>query len=67
LKATRSSICARVLFTSGNWECVVWAKNVFDIDTHYFQYLQAQTGNSGAVVGLLGDPRTYGVTVRLKL
>lgn len=53
------------LITSGNWEFVVWAKNIFD--THYYQYLQPQTGNSGAVVGLVGDPRTYGVTVRVKL
>jgi iron complex outermembrane receptor protein len=53
------------LITSGNWEFVVWAKNIFD--TNYYQYLQPQTGNSGAVVGLVGDPRTYGVTVRVKL
>jgi outer membrane receptor protein involved in Fe transport len=32
-------------------------KNIFD--TQYYQYLQAQPGNSGAVFGLLGDPRTY--------
>jgi len=51
--------------TSSNWEFVVWAKNIFD--TRYFQYLQAQPGNSGAVFGLPGDPRTYGVTVRVKL
>jgi len=35
------------LITSGNWEFVIWAKNIFD--THYYQYLQAQTGNSGAL------------------
>jgi iron complex outermembrane receptor protein len=51
--------------TAGNWEFVIWAKNIFD--THYYQYLQAQPGNSGAVFGLVGDPRTYGVTVRVKL
>jgi iron complex outermembrane receptor protein len=50
--------------TSGNWEFVAWVKNVFD--TQYFQYLQAQPGNSGAIFGLLGDPRTYGLTVRIK-
>ena len=52
------------LITSGNWEAFAWVKNVFD--QNYFQYLQAQPGNSGAVFGLLGDPRTFGVTVRVK-
>jgi len=51
------------LFSSG-WEVFAWVKNVFDTD--YFQYLQAQPGNSGAVFGLAGDPRTFGVTVRVK-
>jgi iron complex outermembrane receptor protein len=50
--------------SSGAWEAFVWVKNIFDED--YFSYLQAQTGNSGAVVGLLGDPRTIGITVRMK-
>ena len=50
--------------TAANWEVFVWAKNVFD--THYFQYIQAQTGNSGAVFGLAGDPRTVGITARVR-
>jgi iron complex outermembrane receptor protein len=50
--------------SSGPWEAFVWVKNIFD--TEYFQYLQPQTGNSGAVVGLLGDPRTFGVTLRVR-
>jgi iron complex outermembrane receptor protein len=50
--------------SSGSWEAFVWVKNVFD--AKYFQYLQAQPGNSGAVYGLLGDPRTVGVTLRMK-
>ena len=54
---------AGFLFSSG-WEAFAWVKNVFD--TEYFQYLQAQPGNSGAVFGLIGDPRTFGVTVRVK-
>lgn len=54
---------AGYIFGSG-WEVFVWAKNLFD--QHYFQYLQPQTGNSGEVVGLLGDPRTIGITVRIK-
>lgn len=54
---------AGYVFGSG-WEVFVWAKNL--LDQHYFQYLQPQTGNSGEVVGLLGDPRTFGLTVRVK-
>jgi iron complex outermembrane receptor protein len=52
------------LITADNWEIFLWAKNIFD--TRYFQYLQAQTGNSGAVFGLVGDPRTFGVTLRVE-
>jgi iron complex outermembrane receptor protein len=54
---------AGYIFGSG-WEVFAWAKNLFD--QHYFQYLQPQTGNSGEIVGLLGDPRTVGVTLRVK-
>ena len=39
-------------------------KNAFD--TEYFQYMSVQPGNSGALFALLGDPRTYGVTLRLR-
>ena len=49
--------------SSGPWEVSLWVRNVFD--TEYFQYLSAQPGNSGAVFGLPGDPRTFGVTLRL--
>jgi iron complex outermembrane receptor protein len=49
---------------SGVWEGFVWVKNAFDIE--YFQYMSVQPGNSGAIFALLGDPRTYGVTLRLR-
>ena len=49
---------------SGVWEGFIWVKNVFD--TEYFQYMSVQPGNSGAIFALLGDPRTYGVTLRLR-
>jgi iron complex outermembrane receptor protein len=58
---TLVNLRAGFVFSNG-WEAFVWAKNVFDQD--YFQYLSAQPGNSGAIFGLLGDPRTVGVTVR---
>lgn len=38
-----------------------WVKNVFA--TKYFEFLSNQPGNNGLVVGQLGDPRTFGVTV----
>jgi len=49
---------------SGVFEGFLWVKNAFD--THYFQYMSVQPGNSGAIFALLGDPRTYGVTLRLR-
>ena len=49
---------------SGVWEGFVWVKNAFD--TEYFQYMSVQPGNSGAIFALLGDPRTYGVTLRIR-
>jgi iron complex outermembrane receptor protein len=52
------------LITSGGWEFSVWAKNV--LDQHYFQYMSAQPGNSGAIFALLGDPRTFGITARVR-
>ena len=38
-----------------------WVKNAFA--TNYFEFLSNQPGNNGLVVGQLGDPRTFGVTV----
>ena len=46
------------------WDLFLWSKNLFDED--YFQYLSAQTGNSGALYGSPGDPRTVGVTFRAR-
>jgi iron complex outermembrane receptor protein len=41
----------------------VWAKNLFD--QNYFLSLSA--ANTGTVTGQIGDPRTFGVTLRTKL
>jgi iron complex outermembrane receptor protein len=41
----------------------LWAKNLFDKD--YFSNLSA--ANTGVVTGQLGEPRTYGLTLRTKL
>ena len=39
-----------------------WVRNA--TDEEYFQYISAQAGNSGALFGAVGDPRTFGVTLR---
>lgn len=47
----------------GLWDISVWARNLFDED--YFLNLSA--GNTGAVTAQVGEPRTYGVTLRTRL
>jgi iron complex outermembrane recepter protein len=44
-----------------NWNVFGWVKNAFDTD--YLEFLSNQPGNNGLLVGQLGDPRTYGITV----
>ncbi|GGD99429.1 TonB-dependent receptor [Tsuneonella deserti] len=39
-----------------------WIRNAFD--QHYFEQLQVPSGNTGLIVGNLGDPRTYGFTIQ---
>jgi len=41
-----------------------WVKNL--TKTNYLEFLSNQPGNNGLVVGQLGDPRTFGVTVAKK-
>jgi iron complex outermembrane recepter protein len=40
----------------------LWGRNILDKD--YFEQLLPGAGNSGQYAGVLGDPRTYGVTLR---
>ncbi|WP_353185549.1 TonB-dependent receptor [Parapedobacter lycopersici] len=40
----------------------LWARNLFDKD--YFEQLLPGAGNAGHYAGVLGDQRTYGVTLR---
>ncbi len=40
----------------------VWARNLLDKD--YFEQLLPAAGNAGHYAGVLGDPRTYGITLR---
>ncbi|MET0395022.1 MAG: TonB-dependent receptor [Chitinophagaceae bacterium] len=43
----------------------VWARNLLDKD--YYEQLLPAGGNAGHYAGVLGDPRTYGVTLRYSL
>ena len=43
----------------------LWARNLFDKD--YFEQLLPGAGNAGHYAGVLGDPRTYGITLRYRL
>jgi iron complex outermembrane receptor protein len=45
------------------WDLSLWVRNLFD--KHYFQTLSP--ANTGLITGLVGDPRTFGVTLRTKL
>lgn len=40
----------------------VWARNILNKD--YYEQLLVAAGNAGQYAGVLGDPRTYGVTLR---
>ncbi len=55
---------ARVGFRwSDGWDLFFWSRNV--LDTKYYEFLTAAPGGSGLIVGLPGDPRTVGVTLRM--
>ncbi|MGE0406642.1 MAG: TonB-dependent receptor [Candidatus Korobacteraceae bacterium] len=47
------------------WSASLWARNV--LNKNYFELLSAAPGNSGLYVGLPGDPRTFGITLRRTL
>ena len=44
------------------WDLFGWTRNA--LDEEYFEMLNAGGSSSGYYAGLLGDPRTYGVTLR---
>lgn len=53
----------RIGFRTGSGlSLFVWARNLLDQD--YFEQLLPAAGNAGHYAGVLGDPRTYGVTLR---
>ncbi len=48
----------------GRWDACVWGKNV--TDKNYFISQGAGIGSTGALYAALGDPATYGVTLRAR-
>ena len=53
---------ARIGFKSDKISIFGWSRNIGN--TNYFEQLQAAAGNSGLYAGVLGDPRTFGATLR---
>ena len=54
---------ARVGFrTDDSWSAFLWSRNLTDKD--YFEQLLPGAGNAGHYAAVLGDPRTWGATVR---
>jgi iron complex outermembrane receptor protein len=47
----------------GRFDVQLWARNL----TNKNYYLSLSAANTGAITGTLGDPRTYGITLRTKL
>ena len=59
-----SVVNARVGFRwKDGWTLSLWARNL--LDKNYFELLSAAPGNSGLYVGLPGDPRSFGLTMRM--
>lgn len=57
-----SLVNARLGFRSEKFSIFVWSRNI--ANKNYYEQLQAAAGNSGLYAGVLGDPRTYGATLR---
>ena len=61
-----SLLNGRVGFRASNgWTLSLWARNLLNRD--YLDLLSAAPGNSGLYVGQPGDPRTFGITLRVSL
>ncbi|GHE30296.1 TonB-dependent receptor [Sphingobacterium griseoflavum] len=61
-----SLLNARVGFRASNGLSVlIWGRNIANTD--YYEQLLAAPGSYGQYAGVVGDPRTYGVTLRYNL
>ena len=47
---------------NGRWDAYIFARNL--LNQNYFLFIAPGVGNTGALDGELGDPRTFGVTLR---
>ena len=62
---TNASLGYRREDASGKgWEIAIFARNL--LNTDYIQNLTVQAGNSGLILGTPSDPRTVGITFRLR-
>jgi iron complex outermembrane receptor protein len=57
-----SVVNGRIGFRSDSFSIFAWSRNL--TGTNYFEQLQAAAGNSGLYAGVLGDPITYGITLK---
>jgi len=48
---------------SGRWDVYLWARNLFN--QNYFTFISPGIGNTGELTAQLGDPRTFGATLRV--
>jgi iron complex outermembrane receptor protein len=51
--------------TNSGITVLLWSRNLMNIN--YFEQLMPGAGNIGHFAGVLGDPRTYGLTIRYNL
>ncbi|MBL8649430.1 MAG: TonB-dependent receptor [Sphingopyxis sp.] len=53
----------RVGFRSDGLDVFGWVRNAFDVN--YIELLQVAPGNTGLIAGQVGDPRTWGGTIKV--
>jgi iron complex outermembrane receptor protein len=52
----------RLGFQNHGFTAYVWGRNL--LNTDYFEQLLPAGGNAGHYAGMLGDPITFGITLR---
>ncbi|WP_157220644.1 TonB-dependent receptor [Flavisphingomonas formosensis] len=51
--------------SGGGWDVSVFARNLFN--THYVSIINPSAFNTGQSTAILGDPRTYGMTLKVSM